>query len=111
MCIRDRYKRGLFLLEGGFLTVKQPYNTTIYNTVLYLRLSRDDELQGESGSSQTQKMMLRQYAAEHGQMCIRDRSKSDLSFSSCPASGQTKSSQNMARLSAVSLVMRLFPVW
>ena len=33
---------------------------------LYLRLSRDDELQGESGSIQTQRMMLRQYAAEHG---------------------------------------------
>ena len=32
----------------------------------YLRLSRDDELQGESGSIQTQRMMLRQYAAEHG---------------------------------------------
>ena len=26
--------------------MKQPYNTTIYNTALYLRLSRDDELQG-----------------------------------------------------------------
>ena len=26
----------------------------------------DDELQGESGSIQTQRMMLRQYAAEHG---------------------------------------------
>ena len=63
---RVLYKRGLFLLEGGFLTVKQPYNTTIYNTALYLRLSRDDELQGESGSIQTQRMMLRQYAAEHG---------------------------------------------
>ena len=60
---RVLYKRGLFLLEGGFLTVKQPYNTTIYNTALYLRLSRDDELQGESGSIQTQRMMLRQYAA------------------------------------------------
>ncbi|MCB6510039.1 hypothetical protein Q5W10_19390, partial [Waltera intestinalis] len=55
---RVLYKRGLFLLEGGFLTVKQPYNTTIYNTALYLRLSRDDELQGESGSIQTQRMML-----------------------------------------------------
>ena len=44
---RQLYKRGLFLLEGGFLTVKQPYNTTIYNTALYLRLSRDDELQGD----------------------------------------------------------------
>ena len=31
-----------------------------------MRLSRDDELQGESGSNQTQRMMLRQYAAEHG---------------------------------------------
>ena len=46
--------------------MKQLYNTTIYNTALYLRLSRDDELQGESGSIQTQRMMLRQYAAEHG---------------------------------------------
>lgn len=30
-----------------------------------MRLSRDDELQGESGSVQTQRMMLRQYAQEH----------------------------------------------
>ncbi len=44
--------------------MKQPYNTTIYNTALYLRLSRDDELQGESGSIQTQRMMLREYAKE-----------------------------------------------
>ena len=33
--------------------MKQPYNTMIYNTALYMRLSRDDELQGESGSIQT----------------------------------------------------------
>lgn len=46
--------------------MKQPYNTTIYNTALYLRLSRDDELQGESGSIQTQRLMLREYAADHG---------------------------------------------
>ena len=46
--------------------MKQPNNTMIYNTALYLRLSRDDELQGESGSIQTQRMMLRQYAEEHG---------------------------------------------
>ena len=46
--------------------MKQPYNTTIYNTALYLRLSRDDELQGEIGSIQTQRMMLREYAREHG---------------------------------------------
>lgn len=30
-----------------------------------MRLSRDDELQGESASIQTQRMALRQYAAEH----------------------------------------------
>ena len=46
--------------------MKQPNNTMIYNTALYLRLSRDDELQGESGSIQTQRMMLRLYAEEHG---------------------------------------------
>ena len=52
--------------------MKQPYNTTIYNTALYLRLSRDDELQGESGSIQTQRMMLRQYAAEHGLTVVNE---------------------------------------
>ena len=34
--------------------MKQPYNTKVYNTALYMRLSKDDELQGESGSIQTQ---------------------------------------------------------
>lgn len=52
--------------------MKQPYNTTIYNTALYLRLSRDDELQGESGSIQTQRMMLRQYASEHGLTVVEE---------------------------------------
>ena len=46
---------------------KQP----IYNTALYMRLSRDDELQGESGSIQTQRMMLRQYAQEHN-LTVKD---------------------------------------
>ena len=45
--------------------MKQPYNATIYDAALYLRLSRDDELQGESGSIQTQRMMLRQYAKDN----------------------------------------------
>ena len=36
----------------------------IYNTTLYLRLSRDDELQGESSSITTQRSMLRPYAKE-----------------------------------------------
>ncbi len=44
--------------------MKQPYNTTIYNTALYMRLSRDDENYGESGSIETQRMMLKQYAAK-----------------------------------------------
>ena len=35
-------------------------------TALYCRLSRDDELSGESMSIQTQKAMLGQYAKEHG---------------------------------------------
>lgn len=41
--------------------MKQPHNTTIYNTALYLRLSRDDELQGESGSIQTQDFICQGY--------------------------------------------------
>lgn len=36
----------------------------IYNTTLYLRVSRDDELQGESSSITTQRSMLRPYVKE-----------------------------------------------
>lgn len=42
--------------------MKQP----IYNTALYLRLSRDDENAGESNSISTQRMMLRRYAEQNG---------------------------------------------
>ena len=35
--------------------MKQPYNTTIYNTALYMRLSRDDENYGDSVSIETQR--------------------------------------------------------
>lgn len=42
--------------------MKQP----IYNTALYLRLSRDDNNEGDSNSIQTQRMMLRDYAQTHG---------------------------------------------
>lgn len=38
----------------------------IYNTAIYLRLSRDDEQQGESGSISTQRQMLTQYCHEQG---------------------------------------------
>ena len=46
--------------------MKQPYNTTIYNTALYMRLSRDDENYGDSVSIETQRTILQQYAKEHG---------------------------------------------
>lgn len=35
-------------------------------TALYCRLSRDDELEGESNSIHNQRQMLEQYAQEHG---------------------------------------------
>ena len=38
---------------------------SIYNTALYLRLSRDDEGAGESNSIATQRMMLRRYAEQN----------------------------------------------
>ena len=37
----------------------------IYNTALYCRLSLDDGSVGESGSIQTQKMMLEKYCREN----------------------------------------------
>ena len=40
-------------------------NTKIYNCALYCRLSRDDELQGESNSIKNQKEILKQYAKEN----------------------------------------------
>ena len=39
--------------------MKQPYNTTIYNTALYMRLSRDDENYGDSVSIETHDVMYR----------------------------------------------------
>lgn len=38
---------------------------TTYNAALYLRLSRDDDLEGESNSISTQRMMLRKYAEQN----------------------------------------------
>ena len=46
--------------------MKQP----IYNTALYLRLSRDDDNEGDSNSIQTQRMMLRDYAQTHGLLVV-----------------------------------------
>ena len=43
--------------------MKQP---KIYNTALYMRLSRDDESYGDSVSIETQRTILRKYAAENG---------------------------------------------
>lgn len=42
--------------------MKQP----IYNTALYMRLSRDDENYGDSVSIETQRTILQQYAKENG---------------------------------------------
>ena len=39
--------------------MKQPYNTSIYNTALYMRLSRDDENYGDSVSIETQELICR----------------------------------------------------
>lgn len=36
-----------------------------YTAGLYLRLSRDDELQGDSSSTITQRQMLRKYAVDN----------------------------------------------
>ena len=41
-----------------------------YNTALYMRLSRDDELEGESASISTQKQILRDYANEQGFLVV-----------------------------------------
>lgn len=40
-------------------------NTKVYNCALYCRLSRDDELQGESNSIKNQKEILKQYTKEN----------------------------------------------
>ena len=46
--------------------MRQPNNAKIYNTALYMRLSRDDENYGDSVSIETQRTILRQYAKEQG---------------------------------------------
>lgn len=46
--------------------MKQP----IYNTALYLRLSRDDDNAGESNSIATQRMMLRRYAEQNSLVVV-----------------------------------------
>ena len=40
-------------------------NTKVYNCALYCRLSKDDDLQGESNSITNQKEILKQYANEN----------------------------------------------
>ena len=46
-------------------------NQTTPVTALYARLSKDDELQGESNSISNQKRILESYAREHGFMNYR----------------------------------------
>lgn len=46
---------------------RQPYDATPENiTALYCRLSRDDELQGDSNSIKNQKSILKKYADDNG---------------------------------------------
>ena len=45
---------------------KKLKDNKIYNTALYCRLSLDDGSVGESGSIQTQKIILEEYAKMHG---------------------------------------------
>lgn len=44
--------------------MKQP-TTKVYNTALYMRLSRDDANYGDSVSIESQRMILQKYAKEH----------------------------------------------
>lgn len=46
--------------------MKQPNNTKIYHTALYMRLSRDDENYGDSVSIETQRTILQKFAKENG---------------------------------------------
>ena len=56
---------GCFSAKEDF-RIKQPNNAKLYNTALYMRLSRDDENYGDSVSIETQRTILRQYAKEQG---------------------------------------------
>ena len=58
-------KRGLFQPNKGRILKQQ-----IYNTALYLRLSCDDDNEGDSNSIQTQRMMLRDCAQTHGLFAV-----------------------------------------
>lgn len=51
-----------FVLEHKEVNLKE---NKIYNTALYCRLSLDDGNVGESGSIQTQKIILEEYAKSH----------------------------------------------
>ena len=62
------YCGGLFPKDRRLKQVKQQQ----YNTALYMRLSRDDELEGESASISTQKQILRDYANEQGFLVVNE---------------------------------------
>lgn len=47
------------------MTARQPYSSDKI-TALYCRLSRDDELQGDSNSIRNQKSILQKYAEDNG---------------------------------------------
>ena len=67
--IRTRYRNGYGVKTGAKLEKggrQKMAQTQGFMTALYERLSRDDELNGESNSISNQKKLLEQYAKEHG---------------------------------------------
>ncbi|MBQ1648628.1 MAG: hypothetical protein II047_09290 [Bacteroidales bacterium] len=60
--------------EGGYMNSRQSYTAKEFDTLagtgkitaLYCRLSRDDEMQGDSNSIKNQKAMLAKYASDNG---------------------------------------------
>lgn len=56
----------MYCSTGCFSRKEKALKQQIYNTALYLRLSRDDDVQGESGSISTQRQMLADYCREQG---------------------------------------------
>ncbi|MCC8150641.1 MAG: recombinase [Lachnospiraceae bacterium] len=57
--------------------MKQPSR---YNTALYMRLSRDDENYGDSVSIETQRTILRQFAADNGLQVYDEYGRAGLSL-------------------------------
>lgn len=67
--------------------MKQPNNAKLYNTALYMRLSRDDENYGDSVSIETQRTILRQYAKEQGLPVVGEYGDNRIRVNFYPSAG------------------------